>query len=117
MSLHKKIKVVDLTSLQLEQQRLKAVCEVKKVKLEQGLSQLQKNYPEVIMKGLLPFDDHTNDLLYKVAKWLNKTVTDFASTNNTKIVKLLAGKGGNILQGVLVFALWRIGRNILLKKR
>lgn len=117
MSLHKKIKVVDLTTLHLEQQRLKAVCEVKKIKLDQGLSQLKKNYPEVIMKGLLPFDDHTNDILYKGVMWLNKTVTDFASGSNSKTVKLLAGKGGNILQGAFIFALWKIGRSILLKKR
>ncbi|MBK9730096.1 MAG: hypothetical protein IPO83_02215 [Chitinophagaceae bacterium] len=117
MSLHKKIKVVDLVTLELEKQRLKAICEIKQVKLEKELLYLKENYPEVAMKTLLPFNDNTNDLLFKSAKWINASVTDLVGDSNSKFGNFLGGKGGNMLQAALLYTFIRIGRNILKKKK
>ncbi|MBX7109747.1 MAG: hypothetical protein K1X61_13930 [Chitinophagales bacterium] len=116
MSLHKKINVVDLATLLSEQQRLKAVCEVKKVRVEQGLAQLKKNYPEVIFKTILPFDDKTNGMIYNGAKWISGKIGNFAAGSQSQAVKLIAGKGGNLLQGVLIFVLLRIIRKVVEKR-
>lgn len=117
MSLHKKIKVVDFATLQLEKQRLKAVCEVKKIKLEQHLAHLKKNYPEVVMKAVLPFSDETNDRIFKGAKWVNDTVSDYVGNSDSKLGKFVSGKGSNMLQAALIYFVVRIARNIFFKRK
>lgn len=117
MNTLQKIKVVDLATLQLEKQRLKTICEVKKLKLDNELSYLKKNYPEVVMKTFLPFDDDTNKRVFQAAKWVNEKVAGLVENSNSKIGNLLSGKGANLLQTLVIYTMLRIGRNIFLKKK
>ena len=116
MNLQHKIKVTDLISLQREKQRLQAICELKRTKLETELEYLKKNYPEVALKAFLPFDDRTNDRIFKGVKWVNDTVGAVV-TPHSRLGSFFSGKGSNLLQAGLIYLGVRIVRNFLLKRK
>ncbi|MEO6167099.1 MAG: hypothetical protein ABIO46_04710 [Chitinophagales bacterium] len=47
------------------------------------------NYPEVVMKTFLPFNDDTNNKIFTSAKWVNERVTDFVGNNDSRLGKFL----------------------------
>ena len=117
MRTDRKITVTDFASLQLEKQRLKAVCEVKKVKLDEKIQYLREHYPEVVIKTFLPFDDATNDRLFKIAKWVHDVATEHLISPGSKLGKFISGKGSTLLQSALIYFAVRIVKNIFFKRQ
>lgn len=117
MSGDKKIKVTDLASLQLEKQRLKAICGIRREKLEAEWGHFRQNYPELVMKVLLPFNDDINDKIFRLAQWINTNAVKLTGGSNSKFAQFLSGKGGNALQAALIYLVVKIGKTIFLKKK
>lgn len=117
MRIDRKIPVTDFASLQLEKQRLKAVCDVKKMKLDEKIEFLREHYPEVVIKTFLPFDDSTNDKLFKSAKWVHDAVTEHFISPDSKVGKFISGRGAAALQSALIYFAVRIAKNVFLRRR
>ena len=115
MSQKKKIKVVDFESLQLEKQRLRKICDTRKTVLDQKLTLLKENYPEVVIKTILPFNDATNEIIFKSASWMHEIFSSFLADNHSKTAQFISGKGSSALQAILFYVFVRIGKNILHK--
>jgi hypothetical protein len=116
MSVQQKIKVTDFSSLQLEKQRLSAICEVKKQALEENFAELKKNYPEIVFSTFLPFDAATNAKIFRGIKWITGTLGKYVDPA-TKIGKMFSGKNSNIIQASLVYLVIRLGKRIFSGKR
>ena len=116
MSLQQKIKVTDFASLQLEKQRLSAICEVKKQALEEHLADLKKNYPEIVLSTFLPFDAATNAKIFRGIKWITSTLGKYFDPA-TKIGKLLSGKNSGVIQASLVYLVVRMAKRVFSRIR
>ena len=60
MSQHKLVRVDDLTKLRMEKIRLKDYCTYQEKLLEMKLDYFRHNYPEILDKTLLPYDERQN---------------------------------------------------------
>lgn len=117
MSRSKNINVVDFKSLELEKNRLKAVCAEKKVILDNKLDFLKRNYPEVAVKTLLPFNDATNDAIFSSARLIHHVASDYFSKTDSKLASFISGKGKNALEALLIYTAIRLGKNFIEKHK
>ena len=117
MSQTKKISIVDFETLQLEKQRLRKICDARKKILDQKLTVLKQNYPEVFIKTVLPFNDATNEMIFKSAHWVHETFSNYFKDNQSKTAQFISGKGSGALQAILIYTIIRIVKNILHKLR
>ena len=110
-----KIKVTNFETLELEKQRLRAICEEKEINFLETFQYVKTTYPETLLKAILPFNEPINAGIVKGAKWVKNSLAGFASGSDSRLGKFLAGSGGGILQAVLVYAGVRFLRSIFSK--
>jgi hypothetical protein len=65
------IKVHNLETLRAEKMRLKAFCTYQGKLLEYKWEYLKENYPQLISKELLPFDEEKNNLVSRILDTIN----------------------------------------------
>lgn len=111
-----KIKITDFASLQLEKQRLKALCEIKKLKLEQDLDFLKKNYPELGVKAVLPFSENINNRIFNTARWTVRTATRVTGSSPLGLLSLFSGNRAGLIKSVLIYTGSVVAKKIFQKK-
>ena len=113
MSIDNRIKVTDLVSLQVEKERLKSLCDVRRVHLEEKVSQFKKNYPKAAMQLLLPFNKETNIRISNALDWVNDHLFSV-------LPGLGRGPSGNVLklvQAAVIFLTYRFAKKVFKKKK
>jgi hypothetical protein len=116
MKPERKIKITDFATLQLEKQRLKSLCEAKKLKLEEEFDFLKKNYPELGVKAILPFSENINDKIFNTARWTINTATRVTGSSPLGLLGLFSGSRAGLIKSVLIYAGSRIAKRIFQKK-
>ena len=110
-----KIKVTNFETLELEKQRLQAICEEKKINFIETFEHVKRVYPETVLKSFLPFNRTINEGIVNGAKWVKNTLAGFISKPDSKMGKFVSGTGGTILQAVLIYVGVRFMRGIFSK--
>jgi hypothetical protein len=116
MNQQEKIKITDLASLQSEKQRLKALCELKRRKLETEIDYVKENYPEIGVKAILPFSENINDKIFNAGSWTVKTAKRITGKTPIGLYKMFSGNQSALLKSVLVFAGSRIAKRAFRRK-
>jgi hypothetical protein len=117
MSLQKKLPVHNLNTLALEKKRLMAECESYKSLMDEQVQYLKDHYPEMMIKGMLPFREKTRNQVYKGLKWTGKTVTKYIGTPSFIVSEVTSGRAGRILPMAGLHVLLNIYRGIIAKRK
>ena len=117
MELNNSYHVHDMRSLQMEKQRLIALCELQEHKLKAHSQSLQQNYMKMAMNSIIPFKGETKNKVSGAIELLNESILPalFGNLFNRRndVTKNLM----KIAQTVLISYSFKFFKNILSKKK